>query len=161
MNIFVMRHGDAHLSAPTDMQRPLTEKGLQEVHSATTWLREYYFAQHTQIDFALVSPYLRTKQTFAKITESLSVSRTEYSKDVIPSASAYLTHDYIDTLLSIHQNLQSMLIVSHMPLVSYLLDELTQTKQTPLFATASIAVVNYDRDSCKGELVTHQQQYFA
>lgn len=159
MKIFVMRHGDAELVAASDMQRPLSSQGKNEVVLATEWLQEHYFSARTNFDLAFVSPFLRTKQTFAKITDKFTVSRTEFTRDIIPTASAATAHDYLDTVLSIHQGIQSVLVVSHMPFVSYFTESLTG--QNPLFATASIAVIDYDKDANKGQLITHQQAYFS
>ena len=159
MKIFVMRHGDAHLAASSDMQRPLSPIGESEAAHATAWLREFYFAEHPNIDYAMVSPYLRTKQTLTKITEQFTVTRTEYTRDIIPSASAAIAHDYMDTVLSLHPEINSVLLVAHMPFVSYFVESLTQLTP-PLFATASIAVIEYDKSRSKGYILEHKQVYF-
>ena len=129
MKIFVMRHGDAHLSAGSDMQRPLSPIGESEAAHATDWLCEHYFAEEQNIDYAMVSPYLRTKQTFAKVTEKFNVTRTEYTRDIIPSASASVAQDYLDTVLAAHPEIENVLLVTHMPFVSYFVEALT--KSTP------------------------------
>mgnify|MGYP001942406546 CR=1 FL=1 len=48
---------------------------------------------------------------------------------------------------------QSLLIVSHMPLVSYLVAELTLGHHSPIFQTAAIAQIDYDVEKMTGKLV--------
>lgn len=159
MNIFVMRHGDAHLAASSDMQRPLSPIGESEAAHATNWLLEQYFVEQQNIDYAMVSPYLRTKQTFAKVTEQFTVTRTEYTRDIIPSACASVAHDYMDTVLALHPDIKNVLLVTHMPFVSYFVEALTKVT-SPLFATASIAVIDYDKSVSHGRIMEHKQDYF-
>jgi phosphohistidine phosphatase len=160
MKIFVMRHGDAHLSADSDMQRPLSPIGESEAAHATDWLCEHYFAEEQNIDYAMVSPYLRTKQTFAKVTEKFNVTRTEYTRDIIPSASASVAQDYLDTVLAAHPEIENVLLVTHMPFVSYFVEALTKSTP-PLFATASIAVIDYQKSNSHGHILEHKQAYFS
>jgi phosphohistidine phosphatase len=59
MQIFVMRHGQAEMVAPSDEQRPLTETGIKEAKFIGQWLLK----NNTIFDCVFVSPYVRAQQT--------------------------------------------------------------------------------------------------
>lgn len=156
MKIFVMRHGEAQLLAANDMQRALTPFGQQQAKVSAQWLQTHYLDNST-IDLAFVSPYLRTKQTFAELATTLTTTEVEYTQDIIPSGIVSLAHDYLDTRLSVAPDTQNILFVSHMPFVSYFVDALCGISRSPLFATGSIAVIEYNIKSSTGVLETHFQ----
>jgi phosphohistidine phosphatase len=156
MKIYVMRHGEAQVSAANDMQRALTPFGQEQSRASAQWLQSTYLGDRV-IDRALVSPYLRTKQTFAELSATLKVSEVEYTKDIIPSGIVTLAHDYLDTCLDATPNTQNVLLVSHMPFVSYFVDVLCGRSDSPLFATGAIAVIEYDIASKQGILEAHFQ----
>ena len=62
-------------------------------------------------------------------------------------------HDYLDAVFSLEQY-KKILLVSHMPLVSYLVAELTSDNTMPIFQTASVAQIEYDTTRMLGEFVT-------
>lgn len=62
-------------------------------------------------------------------------------------------HDYIDGVCVIDK-VKSLLIVSHMPLVSYLVAGLTVDGNSPIFQTAGVAHIDYDIKRMKGYLVS-------
>ena len=55
------------------------------------------------------------------------------------------------------ESLQKAIVFSHMPLVSFLVDELCGTSSMALFATSSVAVIKYSLEKRKGELLYHYQ----
>ena len=156
MKIFVMRHGEAQLMAANDIQRALTPFGEQQARASAQWLQSNYLSDKV-IDMALVSPYLRTKQTFAELSATLTTTEVEYTQDIIPSGIVTLAHDYLDTHLSVAPDTQNILFVSHMPFVSYFVDALCGSSRAPLFATGAVAVIEYDVATKKGILETHFQ----
>lgn len=94
------------------------------------------------------------------VSLDIAAGKVESSDDIVPEGSPKLVSDYIDGLLHAAVNSkadQKLLVVSHMPLVSYLVDELCQSYTTSLFSTASIAVIKYSLREHKGTLVTHYQ----
>lgn len=157
MKLLIMRHGEAQLVAESDILRPLNNLGIQQVNLTGAWLKENKLIPEQGIDFAFVSPYLRTRQTFAQLNAMLPVNDVEYSQDILPSSMTSIAHDYLDTKLALLKDPKCVLIVSHMPFVSYFVDTLCQERVSPLFATASVAVIEYDRKRSKGKLVTHYQ----
>lgn len=152
-----MRHGEAQnfieQGSRDDSQRALTHQGEQEAQVMASWLQK----SHIPPTHVFVSPYVRAQQT-CKIVTSLMQTNTTTLDFITPSGDAKQVHDFIDGYCS--DNLdksseqdQSILIVSHMPLVSYLVAQLTQSENAPIFATAGIAHINYDVQKMQGELL--------
>lgn len=157
MKLLIMRHGEAELAAQSDMLRPLTPFGNIQTEHTAKWLLNNNIIPESGVDLALVSPYLRTRQTFNQLDQHIQFKEVEYSQDILPSSIVSLAHDYIDTKISMLDDPQCLMIVSHMPFVSYFIDDLCQKMISPLFATASVAVVDYDPCRSVGELFIHFQ----
>ena len=158
--LFIMRHGEAEAPRLDDKSRQLTPLGREQAKTAALWLKDQY-CNTGVVDLALVSPYRRAKQTHDMVSLDLAAGKVESSDDIVPEGSPKLVSDYIDGLLHAAVNskkpIKKLLVVSHMPLVSYLVDELCQSYTTSLFSTASIAVIKYSLREHKGTLVTHYQ----
>jgi phosphohistidine phosphatase len=156
MQIFIMRHGEAksfiEQGSHDDSQRALTREGELEAKIMSSWLQKTKVSPKQ----VFVSPYVRAQQTCAIAT--LAMETTITTLDFItPSGNAKQVHDFIDGWLSeqspeYRQYEQSLLIISHMPLVSYLVAELTQSENVPIFSTAGIAHINYGIDQMQGTL---------
>ncbi|HAB79624.1 MAG TPA: phosphohistidine phosphatase SixA [Glaciecola sp.] len=157
MKLLIMRHGEAQLVADSDMQRPLTNAGINQVKQTAAWLIDNEIIPKQGIDFAFVSPYLRTRQTFAVLNEILPINDVEYSQDILPCSVTSIAHDYLDTKLSFLGQPECVLMVSHMPFVSYFVDIVCKQHISPLFATASVVVIEYDLKRSQGKLITHFQ----
>ena len=157
MKLLIMRHGEAQLVAESDMQRPLTKSGINQVKQTASWLIDNDVIPKQGIDFAFVSPYLRTRQTFSQLIDILTINNVEYSQDILPSSVTSIAHDYLDTKLSFLEQPECILLVSHMPFVSYFVDTICKQRISPLFATASLAVIEYDVQRSQGKLLTHYQ----
>ena len=142
-----MRHGEAEQVASNDSLRALTSRGCQEAFSAGEWLT----CQQTSINVALISPFLRTQQTYSQVIQTVSVEQSETMDFLRPEENAMDVQDYIDGLLTQSPELTSVLLVSHMPLVCYLVERFTGD-YGPLFATASIVEIDYDGPGTKGKL---------
>jgi len=151
MRIFVMRHGQAQAMARSDQSRELTSYGKCEAENMASWLVN----QKKHFDAIFVSPYVRAQQT-AKIVKNILVTKTSLTTldFITPEDSAKKMHDFIDVNF-IDNSQAKVLIVSHMPLVSYLVAEFTGGMKAPLFQTASIAEIEYDISSTKGQLIAH------
>lgn len=158
--LFIMRHGEAEAPRLDDKSRQLTPLGREQAKTAALWLKDQY-CQKGIVDLALVSPYRRAKQTHDMVSLDIIANKVENNEDIVPEGSPRLVSDYIDGLLHTAVNskkpIKKLLVVSHMPLVSYLVDELCQSYTTSLFSTASIAVIKYSLKEHKGTLVTHYQ----
>ncbi len=158
--LFIMRHGEAEAPRLDDKNRQLTLVGRDQAKHAAGWLKTHY-CESGKIDLALVSPYRRARQTHDMVSLDIVADKVESNEDIIPEGSPKLVSDYIDARIHNAVNakkpIRSLLIVSHMPFVSYLVDELCQSYTTSLFSTASIAVIKYSLSEHKGTLITHYQ----
>ena len=157
-----MRHGEAQdpisHSLMRDSERELTKQGEFEVQLMANWLTK----MKVDVDQLWVSPFRRAQQTCEIITKELN-AKAETLNIITPAGDAKQVHDFIDA--SIENQLkkvakstngkapQALFIVSHMPLVSYLVAELTNYQAAPIFATAAIAEIDYDIKLMRGELV--------
>ena len=144
MKIIVMRHGDAVLGADDDAARALTERGRQQSLAMSQWL----VAQLPRIDRVVVSPYLRAQQTWQTISSVLPHGVLETLDELVPHGHADRVSDYLRAL---EGEVQSVLVVSHLPLVGYLVAELCPGVMPPMFATSAMAAV--ELESGRGRLV--------
>lgn len=117
MKLVLMRHGDASWQAPSDSQRPLSEFGQQQVVNQAQQDLPWQ-----QLQQAIVSPYLRTQQTFAILNQR---HKWHWNKQdsalVTPGGDCSAVQDL---LLSLTE--QDTLIVTHQPLVSCLIGYFTE-----------------------------------
>ena len=147
-----MRHGQASPYGISDAERELTEHGKLEVLSMAKHLQNKAIC----FDQVLVSPFKRAQQTAKILATTLDSPFPAQTVDFItPSGSARNVHDYIDGVSfdSSGKKIDRLLIVSHMPLVSYLVEELTGGQQSPIFQTAGLAEINYDVKLMTGQLM--------
>jgi len=155
MQLFIMRHGNANQFGVSDAQRELTEKGKSEVLVMAAYIQD----NKLSFDRVIVSPFKRAQQTAQILLSAIDCAVLAETLDfIIPSGSARNVHDYIDGLIakdkSVNNQLEKLLIISHMPLVSYLVEELTQGQDSPIFQTAAIAKISYDNCHMTGHLDT-------
>ncbi|WP_394129844.1 phosphohistidine phosphatase SixA [Shewanella maritima] len=135
MQLFLMRHGEASFDAPSDRERKLTDSGRYHTRKMANWLT----MNIGQIDLVIVSPYLRAQQTWQEVSKHLPEPRKLVTlDDITPNGSpqtatdailAYAEEYYADTVL----------VITHMPVVGYMVNELDKTVEPPIFATSAIA----------------------
>ncbi|MBQ4813053.1 phosphohistidine phosphatase SixA [Pseudoalteromonas luteoviolacea] len=145
--LLIMRHGEAGPMQADDAARLLTDRGRAQAFEMGQWLLETHAPQAV-----LVSPYTRAQQTALEVKQSNHFVFEETCTDIVPSGSASFAVDYIETLISMNEEIDSWLIVAHMPIVSYMVDQLVPGEM-PIFATASVAVLKYDPDTHKASYV--------
>ncbi|MBE0345360.1 phosphohistidine phosphatase SixA [Pseudoalteromonas sp. McH1-7] len=148
--ILIMRHGEAQAMQADDASRALTQLGLKQAKDMGQWLE-----QHFKIDAALVSPYTRAQQTAEQVFSFQSPQFVETCADIVPSGSANTATDYLETLISMHPEHQTWLLVAHMPIVSYLVDCLCPDTM-PIFSTAAVAVLEYSEETGRAEFISMQ-----
>ncbi|MEQ4733809.1 MULTISPECIES: phosphohistidine phosphatase SixA [Providencia] len=147
MQVYIMRHGDAAIQAPSDAERPLTQKGKDDSVLMAQWLQN----QGIKIDSVLVSPYLRAEQTRQVVSQYLDLpAKSEILGQLTPGGNAAFVADHIRDLAVLGAN--AILVVSHLPLVGYLVSELCPHKEPPMFTTSTVACVDID--------VAHQKSHF-
>lgn len=143
-----MRHGEAEPMAASDQLRSLTSKGVNDVNQMATWLVQ----QYGHFDWIWSSPYLRTQQTaelmLAKQTDSCQL---ELVPDLTPDADAASFQSFLDVCLASKPDAR-ILLVSHMPLVSFLVAQFTQTDHAPVFTPAQLVCIDYKPEH-NGQLV--------
>jgi len=158
MRIFFMRHGQAEPMAISDQHRELTEHGKIEVAKMAGVLLE----DKLVFDAIYVSPYIRAQQT-ANIVKSVLVTPTSLTtlNFITPNDTAQSLQDYIYCHFSGQDEVseKNILVVSHMPLVSYLVAEFTNGQHAPLFQTASVAEVSYNVNTMQGQLISHSAPF--
>ena len=139
VNLVIMRHGEAEPQYLSDSERQLTAAGQAEVSEMAQWLHHHYSA----FDRIFSSPYRRTQQTAAVLLQKgLSAHPVEVNADLVPEGNAQLVVDFLDMLYA--ENPQTkILLVSHMPLVSFLVETFTKTGNTPIFETSALVGIHY------------------
>ncbi len=147
MQVFIMRHGDAALDAASDSVRPLTVCGCDESRQMATWLK----GQKVDIERVLVSPYLRAEQTLDIVGECMNLPKhVDVMPELTPCGDVGMVSAYLQALAN--EGVATALVVSHLPLVGYLVSELCPGETPPMFTTSAIACVTLDADG-KGEFL--------
>ncbi|MDP5291232.1 phosphohistidine phosphatase SixA [Oceanimonas sp. CHS3-5] len=140
MNIFIMRHGQAAPQASNDASRPLTEQGSEEVCLMAQWLAP----QVPAFDRVLVSPYVRSQQTWQHLSRFISGKQVEYCDELTPGADADITASLLLAYGELEQD-NNLLVVSHMPLVGFLVESLCPGTMAPIFVTSGIAKITLEK----------------
>ena len=142
MRIFVMRHGEAEMMAQSDKSRCLTERGKTQASAQGNWLKSLV----PEFDKVLVSPYVRALETFEHLNLSYRnqlSDKQEIWDAITPYGNPELVSDYLATLSD--QNMQNVLIISHLPLVGEIITELCG--KNPIgFYPSTIAEVDWDTE---------------
>ncbi|WP_165460022.1 phosphohistidine phosphatase SixA [Atlantibacter sp.] len=145
MQVFIMRHGDAALDAASDAVRPLTLCGCDESRLMATWLK----GQKVDIERVLVSPYLRAGQTLDMVREVFTLpENVDVLPELTPCGDVRMVGADLQTLAD--EGVKSVLVISHLPLVGYLVSELCPEETPPMFSTSAIASVTLDPQTDKG-----------
>ncbi|ACT06204.1 phosphohistidine phosphatase, SixA [Dickeya chrysanthemi Ech1591] len=138
MQVLIMRHGDAVPDAASDALRPLSRRGDEESRQMAAWLND----QAIDIERVLVSPYVRAQQTLQVVAELVPLPENECLPELTPGGNAELLCDYLLALAK--EGTRAVLVISHLPLVGYLVAGLCSTDNAPMFATSAIACVELD-----------------
>jgi phosphohistidine phosphatase len=151
--LYIVRHGEAEPMTKADELRQLTEHGKWEAKRTALWLK----TQVASFDYVYASPYIRAQQTKDIIlARGIEAQNEEVIDALTPEGDAKRVTDYV--LANIDDNYKdakkdtNIICVSHMPLVSYFIGELTG--YTPIMATAGVAKIKLDLDKWNGLLET-------
>lgn len=147
INVVLMRHGDAEPLSNSDQERRLTALGVEEVQCMAS-----YFAKHdAPFDVVVSSTYARACQTAdLMVAQQSPTAQRLQVPELIPEADAADAKLFLDALLETMPNAR-ILLVSHMPLVSFLTEQLTTSGNIPIFATAGCVLIQYQQG--RGEFV--------
>lgn len=116
MNIWLLRHGEAHPTITTDEARNLTAHGREEVLIAAEQLKG------CNLDIILHSPYARACQSADIIKDALNYQGAVEEVDWITPES---DPKQVILMLDRYEG-KNMLIVSHQPLLGYLVSLLVE-----------------------------------
>ncbi|UTF61005.1 phosphohistidine phosphatase SixA [Gilvimarinus sp. DA14] len=136
MRLFILRHGQAEPYRRDDESRELVDAGRGEVKAVIS--RQAHLMGCPAV---WGSPYIRAQQTAVIASEILGVPQG------VSHTLAQLTPDASPAALieELYQSgLETLLIVSHQPLVSHLLDTLCGPSEQHGMNTASLACVDCD-----------------
>lgn len=144
MRLVIMRHGEAEILAGRDSNRALTKQGMQEASVVGKWLSRHYEA----FDLGWVSPYKRAQQTMEQVQQSgVAIRQKQTQSGFVPDGNAQQLASHIWDEVHTGQY-ESMLVISHMPLVAFLVEALDKGYPAPLFSTAGIAECVLDEQQC-------------
>ena len=148
--LYIVRHGEAEPMTKADELRELTEHGKWEAKRTALWLK----TQVANFDCVYASPYIRAQQTKDIIlSQGIHSYNQEVVNELTPEGDAKRVTDYVLANIEVSEDKDiNIICVSHMPLVSYFIGELTG--YTPIMATAGVAKIKIDIDKWSGLLQT-------
>ncbi len=144
MKIFILRHGKAEpaRAGMADSDRNLTDKGRQQVKKIALWMDQHHYLPQLIIS----SPYKRAAQTADIISTTLSVpAPVQYEEALIYGENPIKMYDMINAL-----ELDSVLLSSHMPLVTELTHLFAPGALNEGFHTAEMIKISFDKQNQHG-----------
>jgi phosphohistidine phosphatase len=140
MTIFILRHGQAEAQVTTDEVRQLTDKG----RSDTARVVQARIADMNPLMQIWASPLVRAQQTAVIAARYFSGVSIQTSDLLVPEANPQSLIEWLDVLNAKSSN-QSILLVSHQPLVGTLVNMLCSKPDDyyPM-GTSSLAAIQAD-----------------
>ncbi len=139
IRVLIMRHGEAESLTPggSDAERSLSDHGHRQAEQAGRVL----YGEELVPDVTLASPYRRAQQTAAAVASAMGLDQWQTESGLVPEADAQAT---VEALAGCDAS--TLLLVSHQPLVTYLLAALTcdDVLSMPRLAPASLALLHAD-----------------
>jgi len=144
MQLFILRHGDASVP-PGGSERSLTPRGELEAEAAGRLLVGENIGQ------IISSPLLRTRQTTDLVLRSLEDTPVVYADELVPPS----TGDAVCAVAE-RSGAEAVLLVSHMPLVAYLVSWLLagDYQSYPLVGYPEAGLVALDVPICAAGLAS-------
>ncbi len=108
--LHLLRHSKSDWGNPTlsDRERPLAERGRKNARSLGKYMKKTQFS----VDAALLSPSIRTKETFYILEKFQTISKdTRIINEIYAAESSEL----LKIIYNLRPNLQSVLLVGHNP----------------------------------------------
>jgi len=137
MQLFLMRHGEAGFNAHSDRERTLTDTGRQQTSAMSRWLKRSI----AEFDLVLVSPYLRAQQSWQEVQKHFPKPKQWLTlNELVPAGDPTRVADAIVAYAE-HYQATNVLVLAHMPLLGYVVSELVQGVEPPLFATSGVVLV--------------------
>jgi phosphohistidine phosphatase len=153
MKVFIMRHGEAGHLAASDAERTLTERGKEQSIAVAQACKKQAV---TGFDRVLVSPYVRAQQTWQAIEEhfELADASVHTYDEITPYGDSMDVKQYLSALIDV-EKLNTVLLVSHLPLVGYLTADFVAGMSAPMFPTSGLVCIEYDPVTQSGQLEWH------
>lgn len=151
MKIYIMRHGEAEHFAASDSERALTAHGID---CSISVAKSAALNGAQEIDKVLVSPYLRAQQTWQAIESNFDAKSVETCADITPYGQSEQVFDYVTALIDM-EKLNSVMLVSHLPLVGYLTAEFVPDMIPPMFPTSGMICIEFDPETQSGQKIWH------
>ena len=154
MKVFIMRHGEAEVLASSDETRSLTDYGRKQSISQGQWLKTHLNSTALSVQKVIVSPYIRAQETFELVNAALDniLNDVETWSGVTPYGNATLVADYLSVLQE--QGIESVLLVSHLPLVGSIVSELYGKRNPISFYPSTIVQIDWNGE--KGTIETYR-----
>lgn len=149
MIVSIFRHGEA-ADAANDRQRPLTQRGEREIANACAPFVSACEHAQVQLPSALLhSPWLRTTQTANILAEISNSTELVVCDALYPGGNVADVERTLDELLD--EGSDHVMLVSHQPLVSYLLSHfLTDSSAVPPMAPGAWVTFSLDVVGARG-----------
>ncbi|WP_428771679.1 phosphohistidine phosphatase SixA [Vibrio sp.] len=147
MKIFIMRHGEAEPFADSDAERELTKRGRSQSIAVARACQEQGCGHFSKV---LVSPYTRAQQTWQVLAGCMSADSVVECDDITPYGHSEQVFEFVSALIEV-EKLDSVLLVSHLPLVGYLTAEFVPETVPPMFPTSGLMCIEYDPVTRRGE----------
>lgn len=139
LDLVILRHGEAEPYAGSDADRELTERGKLETRKQTEKLLEIGFAANEIIH----SPYIRTYQTANICSELMPTA-------VMKSHSGLMHSADVNQIPYLMNQQNSLLMVSHMPLVARIVNFLCPGTEIYGFSVSGFARITVSLDDYSG-----------
>ena len=143
INLVILRHGEAG-AAQVDRDRSLTDYGKQQICSQYEWLCEQKF----QPELILHSPYKRTVQSASLSEDYFPESKLQVESMITPDGDPAMVASMLRSTA-----VNSILIVSHMPMVSYLTIQLKPEIELFGFPVAGLCWLEISQDDLSANLI--------
>lgn len=158
MILIIMRHGEAQEYREPDFSRALTDVGKRQCEQVGVWLNGYLDSLNiavasegqnnndklNRIQMTLVSPYLRTQQSLRAVAKGIELDQQVVIDSVTPMGIAAECADLIHAYANDSNAPQTLLVVSHMPLVSLLADKICPQFEAQYFEPANALAIDYN-----------------
>lgn len=124
MRLLLMRHGEASFNAPTDAQRPLTQRGsaavIKQSHKAAVPWHEF-----TRL---WASPYVRAQQTANLLQQHVAHNKHPLNVQSLDCITPHGELNQVQNFL-LEQAHEDIILVTHQPLISALIGHFCYSDQ--------------------------------
>jgi len=142
--LYLLRHAQSadKQTGQTDKDRLLTPVGVAEAKAVGIFLKENL----AKPELIITSSAVRAKTTSLEVARVLSYS--EEKIEVIDDLYEATIITFFHTLSSVDDNINSVLLVGHNPIITYFADQITRQQNS--FHTAEILALKLEAVSWKG-----------